>query len=835
MPHRNLVWLFASFVIAKSSLAAVIAAGSLQTCTNNGTGALDCTNKLVVTLTLENNKLHATDSLYFNLACVDSPTGACPCPCYYLTDPGCRCRDLRRAVAIAVTKTPVYAIYPLSQPHTFNGRPYEAYITTGVGGTESKCKDGEADLQPTCGWAKVPDQNGVLQDVYDSQGFCCKCQPFNTSPIIRGYRSCPFLPPPTGELPGSAHCLRYDNYWWYRGYVIGQYQLDFDIQVIINTTTTIDSRSEDHTSSGHEDVYQNFSEPGSSPSSTNQADAAPFQTLPSVEILSLSPSRTLMVSEDRTVAARLLGDLASYRPPKVLDGHWLMIPLQPGLDPNEVFSANLDMWVVLPPHMVSKTGECDRVGVGYTAFRNQANACGRPIGSCLSQQIYDLEREDQLRIQQGEEPLYNITAFGGGRENQRQVTAAANGGGLSLRLPIKGAQTSLVTLEVRADDVQLVVNKASGHIISTEICTFDRVFCGGFQAIAARGFLRLTVQNTGPVDAEFRASVLGCSSGVLPVLEEFSTIRSGDQHTFEFALTMENDQAGNRTCTVVLTDAVGDLADSNQVYFYTNATTYEPPPDQSDLENRPDQPGNPPVYTTCARKCPNIFNVACLVLNGCWKRLMQGLSAAAGIAIAATVTWMAIRSGLLKAWFKLCCGRMRKPRKERRREPSKQAEGERTPTAKERTSKSKHQETSSDHAAIVAAAMYLKQMQHLAAAGPWPSSLPTGASPQQHNGSEIMAYDHPENTAREIPLRQLYGRMQQGHPSIALAPEQASTRAHAIPNAGITTAARPSKRNLHAPYHVASSSTDIAKNNGAVALLNGSVVSSEQRAELESI
>lgn len=78
-----------------------------------------------MTLTLENNKLYQTDQLQFEVACVDSPTGRCPCPCFHKEDPSCACRDLRRSIKVSVTKTPVYAVYPLSQPRMFNGRPYE--------------------------------------------------------------------------------------------------------------------------------------------------------------------------------------------------------------------------------------------------------------------------------------------------------------------------------------------------------------------------------------------------------------------------------------------------------------------------------------------------------------------------------------------------------------------------------------------------------------------------------------------------------------------------------------------------------------------------------------
>lgn len=283
---------------------------------------------------------------------------------------------------------------------------------------------------------------------------------------------------------------------------------------------------------------------------------------------------------------RLVGDLAPYRQIQVLDGHWLMIPVQPDLSPNEMFTENLDMWVVLPPQAVTTTGECNKVGVGYTAFKIQNEKCNQPVGSCLRNQIYDFEVEDIARIANGMEPLYNITRYGGGYRNQRQLATVGEGGGLALRLPLKGIGPSLVTLEVRADDLQLVVNRAPGKIKFSQVCTFDKKICGGFTSISGTGFLTVQVENTGTVAADFRAGVLGCSGGVLPVVEEYAAIAPSASYNFTFELRMETDLEGNRNCTVVVTDAAGDIADSTVVNFYTNATQYDPPPDESDLGDK---------------------------------------------------------------------------------------------------------------------------------------------------------------------------------------------------------------------------------------------------------
>jgi hypothetical protein len=54
-----------------------------------------------------------------------SEDGKCPCSCDYVTDPTCGCRDIAGGVDVSLTKTPVYATYPLLYARSFNAKPYE--------------------------------------------------------------------------------------------------------------------------------------------------------------------------------------------------------------------------------------------------------------------------------------------------------------------------------------------------------------------------------------------------------------------------------------------------------------------------------------------------------------------------------------------------------------------------------------------------------------------------------------------------------------------------------------------------------------------------------------
>lgn len=70
----------------------------------------------------------------------------------------------------------------------------------------------------------------------------------------------------------------------------------------------------------------------------------------------------------------------------------------------------MNYWMLVYRDMVTYTGsECNKIGVGYTAFQTQGQRCNVPVNSCLSNQIYDLLMEDLSRVQQLQAPKYLIT------------------------------------------------------------------------------------------------------------------------------------------------------------------------------------------------------------------------------------------------------------------------------------------------------------------------------------------------------------------------------------------------------------------------------------------
>ena len=545
-------------------------------------------------MVVENEKLYQTEHLEVSVDCVGED------------------RCLENNMTIGLTKTPIALLYSLSNPRMFNGRPYEEYVEAGYGSGQGTCVDSEFRSDATCGWATL-DGNPIA----DSQGFCCKCPSFGGEKIYRGFRDCSYSVSWMLEgTPSSAHCLRYDDNWWYRGYQIGTYQIDFEIQIQITRSATV-----------HADEVDSATPRPSSETTVDAIDNATLATLDegattfsgkdTSETLTLSPVQTIATSSRGDVLAELVGDFAAYAELSSLQGHWLMIPVQPGLSPNQILSSNLDMWSIFDSSMVSATGdECDKIGVSYTSFRYHTDACNRPFGSCLNNQIFHFEVEDQSRMSRGLVPLYNVQRYGGGSTNIGQAHQRADG--LVLKLPMTSMRSSVVTLSIVADELNFVTNAGRATIAYASL--------DDFAAIHESGILRVSVNNTMNKPAMFYVSVINCTADLLPILQQSAAIEGGATRGFEFSVRAKTDLATtNATCSVIVANALGVVTDRQTIQFSMNATMYGPLADQG-TSNGSTQPGNPPQHNTCATQCPNILSLKCSLLRRCWRRLFIGTS-----------------------------------------------------------------------------------------------------------------------------------------------------------------------------------------------------------------
>jgi hypothetical protein len=442
-----------------------------------------------------------------------------------------------------------------------------------------------------------------------------------------------------GSKDETAHCLRFDRDYVYHGYEIGARTLDFSIDVRVSYPA---------------DFASGYNGTG---------------ILEEVEILRLSPSEQTKVSSNSTVLAKLVGDLVGYTDPPTVTNDYLMVPVPPGEpDPTVPLYNFLSDWMIIPRHMVTIDGsECNKIGVGYTAFRQHGlfGGCRVAQGSCLANQLFDYIQLDGLRVQHGLAPLYNISRYwggGGGEEVAKQRVV----GGMALHLPALGKMTSLVTLEVTADNMTYSVNASPAFIDSAEVCLFGSnsnstlsSMCGSFEALSGSAWMLVSVSNIGYLPTLYEVSVADCDDEVLSPPAESGAIAPGNSRLFSFPMEVNVDNAGNWTCNVVVkNELTGELAaTSKTVEFSTKDTNYIPPPDQSDKDDKDfTGPGAPKTYKSCRQKCHNILDMKCTFMNGCWRRLIESLFAIGSVLAAVGVFILAWRrgwiAGLLKFVFK---------------------------------------------------------------------------------------------------------------------------------------------------------------------------------------
>jgi hypothetical protein len=123
----------------------------------------------------------------------------------------------------------------------------------------------------------------------------------------------------------SAHCLKFPDEWW-AGYKVGNYEFQYYITLSVET---VDKDGNQVT----QDVF-------------------------------ISPSNKVMSNEYFT--ARLIGDFLPAVPPSVLEEMILLRPFYPvdSMSPT-------DEWLLVDESHISWNGEeCDKIGVGFTAFQH---------------------------------------------------------------------------------------------------------------------------------------------------------------------------------------------------------------------------------------------------------------------------------------------------------------------------------------------------------------------------------------------------------------------------------------------------------------------------------
>jgi len=583
-----------SWTFGRALGTTILATSQLLQCVQNGSSSLrSCQERLVVTVTVPTGSNLATEFIEVDpIRCVNTEDSSCPNGCPSEDED---CRELVDPIHLSLTKSQVVANYELSYTQSFNHKPMEVVMYTGTGGSSPICKDGANEQHPTCGWY-TDVQTG--SQVPDSQGFCCPCTFESTwgdtlgggSPqLARGNVDCSLLSNPLflSGVPASAHCMNL-NTLWHAGYNVGRAEIGYSIDVLFfnKSSSQLNLTEEDHR-----------------------------------ETISVTPQAPFQLSSDAFLSLQLLGDLASFVSPPVLSEKILLIPTPQGASPQEVFDGDKSRWMLVDKGRFSFTGaECDRIGTGFTAFRTHPEKCQRPAGTCLTNQISDLYDDDQQRVSAGQTPLYFLSQWG-----TVDLKPPSDGAQAALSVPLTELRHSIVVLNMVADNLKFVINRSPGKIVEAKVCTFNQHSCGSFEASTLDGYIIITLQNTGALDAAYTVTVTHCTERVLPPptaqhvnIVSQSTFQLGPLSTFR--VRAEDNEASQRRCMVTMYDSTGVVLDTKDLFFNTTETNMTEIP-QSPGERDGDPLRDPRSSLTCAERC-KLYNIICNILQGCWQRLL---------------------------------------------------------------------------------------------------------------------------------------------------------------------------------------------------------------------
>ncbi|KAK2964755.1 putative Hapless 2 protein [Blattamonas nauphoetae] len=421
--------------------------------------------------------------------------------------------ELEAPLKVVCTKNKPKVKYSLTSAKLFY---YSALETVKIPSGLANCVDGPYALNPTCG-RQYDLSSG--QPIPYSEGFCCTCnESYTSSGSYRYHKACS-----RGYGSSNGHCLSFVEPV-FMSFDVGQAQLDWEITCAVYATD----------------------------SETGQQNR---------EITRLSPSAPTFLTSTKKVLGKVIGDFLPSVLPTDFSLYKVMIPSSPS---SSEIVKNSDKYTILVPSLkVSTDGlECNKIGTSFGAFYSQGSRCYNQVGTCLSNQIKDLIEADQKLIAAGKDPNYLSSKY-------PTWKLTHDGTSYSFTLDIKEMQQTLITLEVAADSVRLVQNKADGTITDGWIETFEAM---------TKGYLHTTIRNNGTLSGSYLLSVRDCSNSISTTSTQTMSLAPGENHTTFFTITTDETLAADNHCTLYLENNLGEVLDSRYLPFNTTQSNPDKPP-----------------------------------------------------------------------------------------------------------------------------------------------------------------------------------------------------------------------------------------------------------------
>ncbi len=495
-------------VVTNGAAAQIISDAEINDCEQTSLGGpLDCEQVRAVTINVAFGKSVTLDAVTITQAIIDGE----PVP-------------IEEAVRLEITKTQPRVIYPLRYRHTVNYYPTEEVIP--VPNTYpgyQACDDSPAATGPTCGWA-----TDDVGNIPSSQGFCCNKSAelfFGTpqNPWWRGEAELG-VQSSLSDSFSTAHCLRMDELW-FDGYDVNEgpvVEYSIDIKLSMGSATY------------------------------------PFSLSPAKPVYATASDQDY--GGDFHMRAHLMGDLLEGTAHPDFSNRILYIPGTP--ETHSYVHKFQENMLLVPREEVSFDGsECNKVGVGYAAFRNQAAVCGTTrVDDCLENQLYHKHQADLETLAQ--DPDAETRYLVHGMKNFKDSMEFTSSLDKTLEYRVKeGTHGSQVVLVIDVDQLELITTESVGSISDAWVIPYESL---------TNGILIADISNYGELDADYVVSVHDCNMNLVQSIPaQTSEILHGKNKFFSFDVYTVNNIDATNFCWVTVASQNGEIYDKTRVIFDT--------------------------------------------------------------------------------------------------------------------------------------------------------------------------------------------------------------------------------------------------------------------------
>ena len=572
------------FFFLLSSQQSIIGKSDIKHCFNSSKST-DCKNTLLLNLTLENNQKAGTEFARFTFK--------------NFTDDQNNKISLNTPVTLEVNKSEVRVLYRIKYMRHFNGQIYERIVDTvwPFCSTGLLSSDGEILVDSTCGY-KIDKENKPIDH---SQGFCCTCPTLTlltgiSNEVTRG--GCGLM-----SSSETAHCLEFGESY-FAGYNIETYRFDYSVDISLKYESNGQQKEIKDTITVSERAFDNGIVHGK----------IVGDYLPSVQPPDLTGKVLFVPDNNYKEDITTLGiEEANNKDIEEINGESVNNETftNSGVDYSD--EAN-NKWLVVDKNMVTEDGlECNKIGVSYKAFQNQAGKCDVAAGSCLSNQIIDLLSTDNAKIASNKAPEYILTHKG-------KFTGITKDDDFSkLEMIFEDIFTTHVLIEIEADDFEFVTNLGKASIVSVEVKDFE--------AQKEIGQLLAKIKNIGDNKAEFEISVK-CSDQLESVPSKLLSIDIGETINTRFSFSSFSSEEAEHVCELLVKNSRGTVVDSEEVGFktiereiVTNDVTKDEEQEDKVIRDENFVEKIEEISLTediiCKYLCPEVSSAACFIVFGC--------------------------------------------------------------------------------------------------------------------------------------------------------------------------------------------------------------------------